>query len=362
MKKIFFFMVLLGIAWKGIAQEGVNFESLNFGEALAKAKAEKKYLFVDCYTAWCGPCKRMTQDVFPQKKVGDYFKVKFVCVKYDMEKGEGPELAERFKVKAYPTFLVLDATGELLHKIVGAYGAEEIVERVEESFDPEKAYGSIKKRYDAGDRETNFLQRYLKLLIRYYDPDAERVAAELLNTLSDKEKVNDSYWFIFSDSKLTPDGSENEAWLLKNYNRFYKTIGKEKVKEELDRRYTEKLLKILSDKDRRMDDKQISALGREIAAVKLSTDEELQVYVRLVKVLLKGDVGQLVSVCEEEFPKLKTKEIPYIQFCDWVLTDASAEERERYIALGEKMYAQVTDEKAKNAFKFVLDYLKQYQK
>ncbi len=30
---------------------------------------------------------------------------KFICVKYDMEKGEGPELAKKkFGVRAYPTF------------------------------------------------------------------------------------------------------------------------------------------------------------------------------------------------------------------------------------------------------------------
>ena len=46
----------------------------------------------------------MTQNVFPQKKAGDYFNPKFICVKYDMEKGEGPELGKRFEVRAYPTF------------------------------------------------------------------------------------------------------------------------------------------------------------------------------------------------------------------------------------------------------------------
>lgn len=57
--------------------------------------------------------------------------------------------------------------------------------------------------------------KYLKMLIRYYDPAMEAVAAELINTLSDKEKVEEAYWFVFSNPKLTPEGSANEAWLLK---------------------------------------------------------------------------------------------------------------------------------------------------
>ena len=320
MKKIFLFIAFLWISLVSFAQDGVNFEHLSFREALDKAKSEQKYVFMDCYTSWCGPCKNMTQNVFPQKKAGDYFNPKFICVKYDMEKGEGPELGKRFEVRAYPTFLVLDAEGRLLHKVIGSYSVDEIIERIEESFDEEKAYGSLKAKYESGNREQVFMVKYLKMLIRYYDPAMEAVAAELINTLSDKEKVEEAYWFVFSNPKLTPEGSANEAWLLKNHKRFNKTVGKEKV------------------------------------------EQELEAYVTVAKTALKKGVEELISVCETEFPKFKTKEIPYIQFCDRIVAEASPADRARYIALGEKLYAQAKDEPAKNTFKFVLEYLKHHNK
>ena len=62
--------------------------------------------------------------------------------------------------------------------------------------------------------------------------------------------MEEAYWFVFSNPKLTPEGSANEAWLLKNHKRFNKTVGKEKVEQELDKRYTEKLLKVLSQKEK----------------------------------------------------------------------------------------------------------------
>ena len=362
MKKKFLFIAFLWIGFTVFAQDGVNFEHLNFREALEKAKSEHKYVFVDCYTSWCGPCKNMTQNVFPQKKAGDYFNPKFICVKYDMEKGEGPELGKRFEVRAYPTFLVLDADGKLLHKVIGGYSVDEIIGQIEESFDEGKAYGSLKAKYETGNREQDFVVKYLKLLIRYYDPAMETVAAELINTLNDKEKVEEAYWFIFSNPKLTPEASANEAWLLKNHKRFNKTIGKEKVDQELDRRYTEKLLKIFSEKENLMSGKQLIALGREIAALKLSTNEELQAYVKVAEIALKKDAGQLITVCEEEFPKLTTKEIPYVQFCDRIIAEASAADQQRYIALGEKLYAQAKNETMKSTFKFVLEFLKQRSK
>ena len=113
-----------------------------------------------------------------------------------------------------------------------------------------RSYGSLKAKYESGNREQVFMVKYLKMLIRYYDPAMEAVAAELINTLSDKEKVEEAYWFVFSNPKLTPEGSANEAWLLKNHKRFNKTVGKEKVEQELDKRYTEKLLKVLSQKEK----------------------------------------------------------------------------------------------------------------
>lgn len=71
-----------------LAMDGTNFRDLSFDEGLAAARAEGKLLFVDCYTTWCGPCKNMTNNVFPQKAAGDYFNPRFVCIKVDMEKGE----------------------------------------------------------------------------------------------------------------------------------------------------------------------------------------------------------------------------------------------------------------------------------
>ena len=36
-----------------------------------------------------------------------------------MEKGEGPELKNKFSVRAYPTFLFLDGDGKEINRIVG---------------------------------------------------------------------------------------------------------------------------------------------------------------------------------------------------------------------------------------------------
>ena len=68
MMKYIYTLVITFAVWNAVvAQEGVRFRDLAFNEALAQAKAEDKLVFMDCYTSWCGPCKVMTEEVFPQK-------------------------------------------------------------------------------------------------------------------------------------------------------------------------------------------------------------------------------------------------------------------------------------------------------
>lgn len=54
-----------------------NFRSITYDEAITVAKNENKLVFMDFYTDWCGPCKMMMRDVFPQKHVGDYMNEHF---------------------------------------------------------------------------------------------------------------------------------------------------------------------------------------------------------------------------------------------------------------------------------------------
>ena len=64
-------------------------EGTTLEQAAAKAKAENKLVFMDCYTQWCGPCKKMAKDVFTQEMVGAYMNPKFVNIKVDMESDYG---------------------------------------------------------------------------------------------------------------------------------------------------------------------------------------------------------------------------------------------------------------------------------
>ena len=107
--------------------EGIEFFHGSFDEALALAKKENKMIFMDAYATWCGPCKGMSRDVFTSKRVGEMFNEKFINIKMDMEKGEGPALARKYGVRAYPTLFFLDSEGKVIGKEMGYHNNNQLI-------------------------------------------------------------------------------------------------------------------------------------------------------------------------------------------------------------------------------------------
>ncbi|MCF8411653.1 MAG: thioredoxin family protein, partial [Crocinitomicaceae bacterium] len=71
--KIVLFVFCSLVGFKLVAQTEINFEKNTTIQALkAKAKKEKKLIFIDAYTTWCGPCKWISANIFTNKEVADY--------------------------------------------------------------------------------------------------------------------------------------------------------------------------------------------------------------------------------------------------------------------------------------------------
>jgi len=123
-------IALVGVSFaftsnKSSDDEGIIFESITVKEAMEQAKESGQLIFIDCYTSWCGPCKRMAATAFKDEEVAAIYNEQFINVKVEMEKdAEGPELARKYSVNAYPTLLVIDGNGKVVKKIVGGQTAE----------------------------------------------------------------------------------------------------------------------------------------------------------------------------------------------------------------------------------------------
>jgi thioredoxin-related protein len=103
----------------------VHFQKTAFSDATARAKHENKLMLMDVYATWCVPCKKLDKAVFSDQEIGDFINTKFVSLKVDGEKGEGPELMKKFGVPGYPTIILLDQNGEEIDRLVGFDGKKD---------------------------------------------------------------------------------------------------------------------------------------------------------------------------------------------------------------------------------------------
>ncbi|HZG73152.1 MAG TPA: thioredoxin family protein [Chondromyces sp.] len=135
MKKIFIVTIAFLFPFLLMAQdEGIQFVDAKWEYVLKKAKQENKLIFVDMFTTWCAPCKRMALEVFPQKEVGDKFNASFINYKVDAEKGEGIDLAKMFEVDAFPTYLFINGDGKVVYRILGRKEIESFLKEADKAL------------------------------------------------------------------------------------------------------------------------------------------------------------------------------------------------------------------------------------
>lgn len=139
MKKLLLIVSVLCLSATVGFSQGINFEEGTWSEVVAKAKAANKPIFVDLYATWCGPCKVMAKNVFTDKAVGDKFNASFVNYKTDAEKGEGIDLAKKFNIKGYPTFIFVDPSNEKeIYRVMGAMSAPDFIQEANKALEKAK--------------------------------------------------------------------------------------------------------------------------------------------------------------------------------------------------------------------------------
>jgi thioredoxin-related protein len=227
MKAIFIIILpLFLLMQQEIYAQGIQFEKSSWETILQKASDEGKIIFVDAYAVWCGPCKMMDKNVFSDANVGDYYNKHFINAKIDMEKGEGVDLAQKYEVRAYPTFLFVDGKGELVHRAVGYHASDQFLNLGSVARDDDKNMGSMERRYRDGDRTPDFLYDYAMTKADAYDPDYMDVVNEYMATQGDwATDKNREFIFRFAEEIDTPFFN----YILKNRAAFEKQFGADEV-------------------------------------------------------------------------------------------------------------------------------------
>ncbi len=168
------------------AADIIRFEKgMTWKQVKAKALKEKKMIFFDAYTTWCGPCKYLENSVYTDPAVSVFFNANYINVKFDMESGEGIGLAEEFSVTAYPTLLFFSPEGKLVHKYVGALDPSAFLGLGKDAKEPSKQYYTLKEKITKGLLDDAGFRTWAELAADLEDDDAEEILADYYARKSD---------------------------------------------------------------------------------------------------------------------------------------------------------------------------------
>jgi thioredoxin-related protein len=166
MKRLIFGVALLGMIALNSSfcsptrEDTVNW--MTFEQALEKSKTEKRKIFIDVYTDWCGWCKVMDKNTFNEPKVAKILNEEFYPVKFNAEQRENVifngstfkfvssgnsgyhELAAALlnNSMSYPTVVFLDENFGMIQPLAGYQKPEEFHKIIQ--FIGEDHYKTVK--------------------------------------------------------------------------------------------------------------------------------------------------------------------------------------------------------------------------
>jgi thiol-disulfide isomerase/thioredoxin len=220
-----------------LSQTGIKFEHTSWKDIQAKARAEKKYIFIDAFTTWCGPCKYMASTIFPQQSVGKFFNEKFINVKVQLDTTaeDAAEIKSWYKdahdikvnsnINVYPTYLFFDPNGKLVHRATGSTNKpEEFIVTGEKALNPEKQYYVLLDKYKAGKKDPEFLRQLSLTALAAYDlKQSQALTNEYLAMIKDPF-TKETFQLI--DQTVLSTKDKGFKLLFRNTDKFDKVVGK----------------------------------------------------------------------------------------------------------------------------------------
>ena len=217
---------------------GIRFEHSNWSTTLAKAKTDNKYIFIDCYTTWCGPCKYMDSNVFVVAEVGRLYNDNFINIKFQLDStgkvdddvkaqyADASFIKNTYNISSYPTFLFFNSNGELISRGESMMESAEFITKGSNALDLQKQYSTQLKNYEAGKRDEAFLKNLSLLAAQEDKTSAEKFTKEYLSTQTDLFS-NNNMLFISQTTFSTRD--TGYTLILNNKKRFDSIVGKDKI-------------------------------------------------------------------------------------------------------------------------------------
>lgn len=205
-----------------LAQEeaGIKFEKgLTWRQVLSRAKRERKYIFIDCFTTWCAPCRNMDRNVYSSKKVGEFVNGRFIAVKVQCDTTrqdsrltkkwyrEAHIIGQKYSVSIFPTYLFLFPDGRSLDKEIGYRNESAFLALAKEAVLPDKGYYVELGKYYSGRLSLPEIKELAHRANSLGEKElAWRIANRYINAISQDSILNeDNVEFLSEFTKTSRD-------------------------------------------------------------------------------------------------------------------------------------------------------------
>ena len=293
-KRVLLTILLILSCASGFSQNrSITFIEKPWQELLAQAKTQNRMIFMDAYTSWCGPCKWMAANMFTNDVVADYYNKSFICAHFDMEKGEGIQLAQTYQVRAYPTLLFINPQGEMVHKRVGApQNVQDYIDMGNIAQTPGEGFNAYEKKFQAGDRDPKFIMKYLDRLQGAYMPISEPLQ-QYFASQKESDLMNRANWEMIYQY-VTDMDSKEFGYLMKHQKEFEKLYTRDSVNTKISGVFLQALTNI--SRSRSFTDENYNQLKQKIRATGFADAEKVIFSGDLNLYQMKSDVAKFIDL------------------------------------------------------------------
>jgi thioredoxin-related protein len=219
---------------------------LSWEQIKQKAKAENKYIFLDIFTTWCGPCKMLDKTVFTNDTVGDFFNQHFISVKVQMDRTKNDNayikswyetadaMSKEYMIEGYPTAVFLSPDAKIVHKDGGFRPVQDFIEMASLALTPGKVYDdpylkyqNLVSEYKQGVKHYDRMAEMIKIAFQLNEADFARALFKdhlsYASTLNEKERYTKENIEVWSSFILKP-GSKALGFFLKDEDKIDKVM------------------------------------------------------------------------------------------------------------------------------------------
>ena len=141
---------------------------------------QDKLVLLDFETDWCVWCDRLDADTYTDERVIEFAKQNLISKKIDAEKDSGPEQKKKYRVRGYPTILLLDTDGNEIDRIVGYRPPDEFLNELNRIKSRDNTISDLKYRHK---QEPDHYPTQIALAKKYVLVNLPDSASQLLDNI-----------------------------------------------------------------------------------------------------------------------------------------------------------------------------------